>query len=76
MKGTNIIPHHSFLFHLIIVFMILVINSAENIIMMAIIKTNAGHPISIRDVRNNISSERVKNSLINSIISISYRYAY
>jgi len=56
--------------------MILVINSAEKIIMMAIIKTNAGHPISITDVRNIISSERVKNSLINSIISISYRYAY
>jgi len=54
--------------------MILVINSAEKIIMMVTINNNAGHPISIRDVRNNISSERVKNSLINSIILISYRY--
>jgi len=73
MKGTDIIPYHSFLYHLFIVFMI---NSVENIIMMAIIKTNAGHPISIRDVRNNINSERVKNSLINSIISTFYRYVY
>lgn len=65
MKGTDIIPHHSFLFHLFIVFMILVINSAENIIMMVTINNNAGQPKTIIAVINTISSASVKNCVKN-----------